>query len=282
MQAQPATILAETPDLAPPHGSATGQPVTAEAAKPIAADQSTLAMATTAQAIAAEEGGEESFRPRLEVSTTTPTASASSGMGPISTNNTVQTTAASARTPEAPVQQIADRVQVTLDQGENSATIRLQPEELGGVRIRLQVQDGQLHLSIQAEKTQTGRLLDQQLGDLRQTLESGGIKVGDLAVHAGSRTHLAGSEALGREAAQMLKTLHTEMGGNNPQHQNHQQQQAAFAGHGGHAGQENMAHAGRQPTPGGQHPINGNEALIANTTDPWSWRGAPRGVDYYA
>jgi flagellar hook-length control protein FliK len=281
--AQTAAVLTENADLALQNAAASGQSTAHAAAKATAQEVSALQMATTAQAAATpgSETADEPLRPKLEVTSTSPTPTPS-GIGPGTTVNTAQVSEASARSAEAtPIQQIAERVQVTLDQGENSATIRLQPEELGSVRIRLQVQDGQLHLSIHAEKAQTSRLLDQQLGDLRQTLESGGIKVGDLAVLAGSRTQVAGSEALSREAAQVLRTLNMEMGGNSTQQQHQQQQQAAF-GQGNYPKQDQQPHYGQQPMQEGQKGFAIPIAGTAGATDAWGWRSAPRGVDYYA
>lgn len=271
-QAQPAPILLENADPAllrtPPP---TGQP-TVDAAVTAAV---TAQMASTQ----GDKSADEQLHPRLEVPNTPPSPTPS-GIGPLVTINTVQTTVTPSRSAETtPLQQIADRVQVTLDQGENSATIRLQPEELGGVRIRLQVQDGQVYLSIQTEKPQTGRMIDQQLGDLRQSLESGGIKVGDLAVLAGNRAALAGAEALGREASPALKTLSMEMGGNSAQQQNQHQQQAAFAGQERHPERGNLPHYGQQMA---EHGRVGNAATErTGAPDVWGWQSAPRGVDYY-
>ncbi|MCB0112533.1 MAG: flagellar hook-length control protein FliK [Caldilineaceae bacterium] len=183
----------------------------------------------------------------------------------------------------SPVQQIADQVQMTLNRGENSATIRLQPAELGGVRIRIQVQDGQLHLSIEAEKSGTGQLIDQQIGSLRQNLESSGMRIGDLAVLAGGRGHTPGVETMQREAAQTLRTMQMEMGNQQfqQQQQHAHQQQAAFAGQDGQQrqqGQFDPAQVLGDARPGGQGAIN---AAGLGNRNIWQ-TAAYAAVDYYA
>jgi hypothetical protein len=180
-----------------------------------------------------------------------------------------------------PAQQIAEQVQVTLEQGEQSATIRLHPETLGSVRVRLQVLDGQLHLSIQADRVQTEKLIGQSAGELRQTLESSGIKVGELTVLAGSRTQVAGLEGLQREAVQSLRTMQMEMGGNANQQQN--QQQAAFAGHTGAEQQrQGSEQYGSGERSGAENSHPSGIAMSTAQHNGLSWTPAPAGVDYYA
>jgi flagellar hook-length control protein FliK len=284
-QAQPAPLSADNADLALLRAAGLPQPA-ATVGIAVAANPNALQAAAMAQQTAplpGEEGVEDQARPQLEVSTASSSTSSATMSGLASaTSNPVQVAASAPRNAAAsPLQQIAERVQVTLDQGENSATIRLQPEELGSVRIRLQVLEGQLHLSIHTEKAQTGRLLDQQLGDLRQTLESGGIKVGDLAVLASNRTQPTGGEMMGREAAHVFKTLSMEMGGNSAQH-NHHQQQAAFAGQEENPARGNLPHYGQQAAQEGQEGFGVPIANMPSATDAWGWRAAPRGVDTYA
>jgi flagellar hook-length control protein FliK len=180
----------------------------------------------------------------------------------------------------SPVQQIADQVQMTLNRGENSATIRLQPAELGGVRIRMQVQDGQLHLSIEADKSGTGQLIDQQLGNLRQSLENSGMRIGDLAVLAGGRGQ-NGVEAMQREAAQQFRTLQMEMGSQQQQQQHAQKPQAAFAGQNGQQrqrGQFDPAQMLDGTSPAGIGAVN---AAGMGGRNVWQ-TAAYAAVDYYA
>ncbi|MBI1293875.1 hypothetical protein GC175_02805 [bacterium] len=179
-----------------------------------------------------------------------------------------------------PVQQIADQVQMTLNRGENSATIRLQPAELGGVRIRMHVQDGQLHLSIEADKSGTGQLIDQQLGNLRQSLENSGMRIGDLAVLAAGRGQ-NGVEAMQREAAQQFRTMQMEMGSQQQQQQHAQQQQAAFAGQGGQQRQQGQFDPGQTLDGTGSVGIGAVNAAGMGSRNVWQ-TAAYAAVDYYA
>jgi hypothetical protein len=193
----------------------------------------------------------------------------------------VQKTTPSVETvPGSSSQQIVEEIQVMLDQGRSSATIRLQPEELGNVRIRLQVQDGHLHLSIETEKAQTGRLFDQRMGDLRQALESHGLKVGELAV-TGGRSHTSGGEALAREAIQLGKATPMEMGGNPSHSQNGaHHQQSFFSGQGGNGQREALYQPHVAPDMGAQDSRVAS-SVSGEVDERWDWRLAPAGVDYY-
>ncbi len=264
--------------LAPP------QPTSAEGAATVVAQASTL---TTPPAQSMMPEGRETAAPTVEgkseAGTTQTPFAAALGASTIAPGTSVQGLDTAKSTSATPLQQIADQVQVTLDRGENSATIRLQPAELGGVRIRLQVQDGQVHLSIEAEKSGTSRLIDQNIGALRQSLENGGVKVGDLAVLAGGRGHTAGSEAMQREVTQSIRTLQMEMGNNPSQHhqQHAHQQQAAFNQNGQQ--QRNGGQYGSLPiseVAGGGLP----SITAAGLGNHGAWRAASSyaAIDYYA
>lgn len=187
----------------------------------------------------------------------------------------------------SPLDQVAEQVQVSLFRGEHEATIRLEPAELGKVHVQLQVKDGQLHLSIQAERASTGRLLDRKMAELRHNLEGQGIKVGELALVAHQRHGLAGSEGAQREVVQALRPSQMEMNSSAQQHSS-AQQQTAF-GNGGSGGgnrggaqhtpqQPSSAATGNQPTePQSPHPAaepTRRSVYSGQTVDP--------GVDYYA
>ena len=179
--------------------------------------------------------------------------------------------------PAPPPEQIGEQVRLSLGRGEQEATLQLNPKELGSVRIRLQMENGQLHLSIRAEQAETGRLLDGKLAELRHSLENQGIKVGDLAVARSERT-VAG-EGLGREVAPASRSGQMDMNANDS---SSQRQPAAFAGGGFDGGNP----AGRQ-VPRGQQagPLDSPAHTGRASADVWPGPAAtarPAGVDYYA
>lgn len=179
-----------------------------------------------------------------------------------------------------PPEQIGEQVRVSLGRGEQDATLQLNPKELGSVRIRLQMENGQLHLSIRAELAETGRLLDGKLAELRQSLENQGIKVGDLAVTRSERT--VSGDGLGREVAPAARSGQMDMNANDS---SSQRQPAAFTGGGFDGGNP----AGRQHSPGQQDGQMDSPARTGRDGSGSADRrsgpdGAtrPAGVDYYA
>lgn len=140
-------------------------------------------------------------------------------------DKTPQTDGASRLLHASPVEQIADRVRISIDRDEQGATIQLYPKELGKVHIRLEMQNGQLHLSIQAEQHDTTRLLDGKLAELRQNLADHGIKLGELSVASSSRPGVVEGNA--REASQVARAFQMDMNGDP---NSHSQRQSAWAG----------------------------------------------------
>lgn len=176
---------------------------------------------------------------------------------------------------QAPAQQVADQVQISLSKGENNATIRLQPEHLGTVNVRLEMRDGELHVAITAEQRQTGRLLNQQISDLRTTLESQGIRVADVTV-VQSR---ANADGMQRDGLSTLRPGQMDLGGNPNQQQS--QQQAAFTGDFQPSpGQGEESYPGRGE---GSQSFNGRGGSAAASVGGFFRTSAPAtGVDYYA
>ncbi|MFZ1755331.1 MAG: flagellar hook-length control protein FliK [Caldilineaceae bacterium] len=194
----------------------------------------------------------------------------------VASAKTVTASSIASLLPATPTDQIVEQVQVNLVRGENDATIQLNPKDLGSVRIRLQMEDGQLHLSIRAEQPDTGRLLNSKLADLRQSLESQGIKVGELAVARSERVH--SPEGAGREIAPAVRSGQMDM---NPNDSQGQRQPATFAGgsfgEGGFAGGQNA----QRHTANGKAGVDTVRPIGQSQASHSSARG-PVGVDYYA
>lgn len=166
---------------------------------------------------------------------------------------------------------------MSLGRGEQDATLQLNPKELGSVRIRLQMENGRLHLSIRAEQAETGRLLDGKLAELRHSLENQGIKVGELAVARSERAVAA--DGLGREVAPASRSGQMDMNANDS---SSQRQAAAFAGGGFDGGNP----TGRQ-VPHGQQagPVDSPERRGRTSADERpgpAGTARPAAVDYYA
>ena len=69
--------------------------------------------------------------------------------------------------------------------GEQQAVLRLDPPELGKVKIDLRIEGGQLHVRIAAEGQESQALIEHHLPELHQALCAGQIDVGAVRVSQG-------------------------------------------------------------------------------------------------
>ncbi len=71
--------------------------------------------------------------------------------------------------------------------GSKSIELQLHPAELGSLTITLTARNGEVSAMIRSEKTETADMLNKQLEQLRQQLESQGIKIDKLEVQSGTQ-----------------------------------------------------------------------------------------------
>lgn len=71
--------------------------------------------------------------------------------------------------------QVSDAVKRAAENGRTEIRIRLSPEELGGISIKIVSQNGQLTLQITADNQKTGQLLASGMHELTQSLQDQGI-----------------------------------------------------------------------------------------------------------
>ncbi|WP_445397114.1 flagellar hook-length control protein FliK [Zobellella sp. An-6] len=81
-------------------------------------------------------------------------------------------------TPEQGARQLAQQVQVMVSQNLQEADIRLSPSELGGLRIQLKFEQGEVNVQFLASQPQARELLDQALPRLREMLVQQGLTLG--------------------------------------------------------------------------------------------------------
>lgn len=103
-------------------------------------------------------------------------------------------------TPEQGARQLAQQVQVMVSQNLQEADIRLNPSELGGLRIQLKMEQGEVQVQFLASQPQARELLDQALPRLREMLQQQGITLGQSQV--GSFAGQQGQGAPQQEARQ--------------------------------------------------------------------------------
>jgi flagellar hook-length control protein FliK len=90
--------------------------------------------------------------------------------------------------PEHVAEQLAThlrQVRRTTD-GRHEATLVLDPEHLGPVRVRLSLEDGTLHVQLAGAQASTGDALRDALPDLRRQLADAGLTLGSADVLDGA------------------------------------------------------------------------------------------------
>jgi len=85
---------------------------------------------------------------------------------------------------QANMSRVARGVANAVQQQGGTVILRLQPPELGVVRIELQITDGTVRAAFGADQQSVRALMHQQMGQLRQALESQGLNVERLSVQA--------------------------------------------------------------------------------------------------
>jgi hypothetical protein len=83
------------------------------------------------------------------------------------------------------VDQVVTRLRELRTPGRHEISVRLDPPELGGVRIDARLEGARLHVHIRAEHALTGEMLTDALPRIRETLAQQGFAPGDVSVHLG-------------------------------------------------------------------------------------------------
>lgn len=107
-----------------------------------------------------------------------------------------------------------------LNQRGGAMTLRLDPPELGALRVQMTLVGGNVSAEFTAGSQQTQALLDRHMGALRQSLESQGLNVERLTVHAAPAS-----------SSSQHPSMRNDDGGANPQqHGQHSNNQHNAAG----------------------------------------------------
>lgn len=83
---------------------------------------------------------------------------------------------------EPPLKQVTDQMQFHLKEGKREFTIRLNPENLGEITVRLLQKDGKMVLSLTAVSEKTASLLNQDLAALQEAVRPMKVEVHDAVV----------------------------------------------------------------------------------------------------
>ncbi|MHA6963360.1 flagellar hook-length control protein FliK [Zobellella denitrificans] len=101
--------------------------------------------------------------------------------------------------PKQNARQLAQQVQVMVSQDLQEADIRLSPSELGGLRIQLKMEQGEVNIQFLASQPQARELLDQALPRLREMLVQQGLTLGQGQVGGFNGQQGAQQQAAGGE-----------------------------------------------------------------------------------
>ncbi|SMB82448.1 hook-length control protein FliK [Desulfonispora thiosulfatigenes DSM 11270] len=88
--------------------------------------------------------------------------------------------------PEQTLEQIVDKFKVMIEGKQKTLEVHLRPESLGKVKIELQSLEGIVTAKIIAENSRTASLLGTNIQQIKENLESQGIKVQNFGVNVGS------------------------------------------------------------------------------------------------
>lgn len=117
--------------------------------------------------------------------------------------------------------ELHEKISIMAGKELQTATIRLDPAELGSLNIKLVVHNDQANVIIQAQNGQSRDLLEQQLPRLREMLQQQGIALGDTLVQADSgRQQQSGFQQSGQQASQN-NSNNSSNNGNNSSNNGH-------------------------------------------------------------
>ncbi|MAT41535.1 MAG: hypothetical protein CL609_04270 [Anaerolineaceae bacterium] len=84
--------------------------------------------------------------------------------------------------PRQTINQMSEQIEMLIQQGRSSLRLQLSPEHLGRIDIRLVNSGHGLGVTVLTEQAETGKMLEAQLDQLRQTLQDAGIQLSHLNV----------------------------------------------------------------------------------------------------
>lgn len=89
---------------------------------------------------------------------------------------------------QANVDKLADQAQMIVYKGGGEAIVKLNPEGLGEVRMKVMVQDGKVSLEMATETKEAKKLIESSLGDLKNSLASHKLSIDQVRVDVGNQT----------------------------------------------------------------------------------------------
>jgi flagellar hook-length control protein FliK len=127
-----------------------------------------------------------------------PAAAVASRTAPANAKATLRQPAAAEpepRTDDTNLERIVRFIQTRIGKERSSATLRLEPPELGTIRLRMELRDQQLSLEVQTRTAAARQLLTDQVETLRRSLEATGIHLDRVDIRAPASTDAPNSHS---------------------------------------------------------------------------------------
>ncbi len=105
----------------------------------------------------------------------------------------------------AVIQQVRDAVQAAQNAPAHELVVRLDPPELGAVRVVVQRHDGLVNATLQVTQPETREMLQRHRADLQTALAESGLQVGDCSVELNNQSDSHAQTPWSRPAVSVLR-----------------------------------------------------------------------------
>lgn len=113
-------------------------------------------------------------------------------------------------------QEISQKVVWMVGNGEQSATLTLNPPDLGPVQVVISVNNDQADASFFSDNADVRQALEDGLDNLRESMQSSGIQLGQANINAGQQSQQSFQEMAQKQLAGAMKSQQTMMDTNLP------------------------------------------------------------------
>ncbi|WP_298717850.1 flagellar hook-length control protein FliK [uncultured Oceanisphaera sp.] len=120
--------------------------------------------------------------------------------------------------PEQSAKQLSQQVQVMVSQNLQEADIRLDPSNLGGLRIQVKMEQGEVQVQFLASHPQARELLDQALPRLRDMLSQQGLNLSQNQGQSQSGSQQGGFNQAAQQDGQQQSQQNAQQGGEGRSH----------------------------------------------------------------
>jgi flagellar hook-length control protein FliK len=183
--------------------AAPAAPLPANQPAPQAPTNAAAPVATDDEAVATEAAPEQPVKPAADVDNNNPLENLgrSNESNAAARARAVQNFGSVQERIDHIAEQLATRMRLSSAAGGSQVHLQLRPRELGEVQVNMTVRHGLVTANVVVDRVETGRIMTDNLEELRRSLESQGLSIDQLAVNVRSGHDLAGQMQDARERA---------------------------------------------------------------------------------